>query len=258
LPDRVRNGIVKIERSSKRLPTPLRQLGLGLIRFITRVLGSITSVETEEPVVALSFDDGPDPVVTPEVLDLLRGRGIKATFFILSERAEKHPELARRVVAEGHEVGLHGANHDNLTTLRFGEVVNRVRGGKRRLREVVGSPVRLFRPPYGAQNLRTFFLTRFLGMKVVIWSADPNDWDQIDPQEIVDRTLDKAKPGGIILLHDGWTPDPDNPSAGPSGDKANIVKLILDALDGAGLRATTVSNLLSSHRVNKKVWFESG
>jgi peptidoglycan/xylan/chitin deacetylase (PgdA/CDA1 family) len=258
LPDRVRNGIVKIERSLKKLPSPLRKAGLALLGLVSRGIGSVISVETQEPLVALSFDDGPDPVVTPQVLALLAERGIKATFFVLSERAEENPDLARRLVTEGHEVALHGANHDNLTTLGFGEMVSRVRGGKRRLREVVGSPVRLFRPPYGSQNLRSFALTRLSGMRVVIWSVDPNDWDEIDPQEIVNRTLDKAEPGGIILLHDGWTPNPDNPSAAPNGDKAHVVKLILDALDGAGLGVTTVSDLLASRRVEKKVWFETG
>ncbi|MGH8916368.1 MAG: polysaccharide deacetylase family protein, partial [Acidimicrobiia bacterium] len=198
------------------------------------------------------------PAVTPVILDLLAERGIEATFFILSERAEAHPELARRVAAEGHEVALHGANHDNLTTLGMRQVFDRVTGGRRRLSRVVGAPVRLFRPPYGAQSLRTFALTRLSGMKVVVWSADPNDWDEIDSEEIVERTLRQVEPGGIILLHDGWTPNPGRHGAGPSGDKPYIVKLILDGLDGAGLRCTTVSGLLASNPARRRVWFETG
>ena len=258
MPDRVRNGIVKIERSAKKLPTPLRQIGLGMVGFFTRLLGSITSVETRQPVVALTLDDGPDPEVTPRVLDLLNERGNKATFFILSERAEAHPELTRRLAAEGHEAALHGANHDNVTKLGLGQAVDRVRGGKRRLNQVVGSPVRLFRPPYGAQNLRTFALARLLGMKVVMWSADPNDWDEIGLEEIVARTIHQVGPGAILLLHDGWTPDPNGDGSRPTGDKIEVIKSILDALDGAGLGLTTVSDLLKSSPARKRVWFESG
>jgi peptidoglycan/xylan/chitin deacetylase (PgdA/CDA1 family) len=258
LPDRVRNAIVKIERSARRMPTPVRQIGLGLVGLVTRVLGSITSAESLQPVVALTFDDGPDPEVTPRILDMLKERGIKATFFILSERAEEHSELARRLVAEGHEAALHGSNHDNLTTLGMGQVMDRVRGGKQRLHRVVGSPVRLFRPPYGAQSLRTFALTRLSGMKVVVWSADPNDWDQVSLEEIVARTLQHVEPGAILLLHDGWTPDPDGDGNRPTGDKVEVVRQILDALEGAGLKCTTVSDLLSSSPARKRVWFETG
>ncbi len=258
MPDRVRNGLVKVERSLARLPTPLRQAGLGLVGMFSSLLGSITSASVSTSAVALTFDDGPDPEVTPRILDLLQERGIRATFFFLSERAEQHPEVAGRVVAEGHEVALHGANHDNLTTLGFGQAIDRVRGGKSRLRTVVGSQIRWFRPPYGAQNLRTFALTRLSGMKVVVWSDDPNDWDDIDTSEIVDRAVRQAEPGAIVLLHDGWTPTPGESESPPSRDKVDVVARILDGMEEAGFRSTTVSELLAAGAANKRVWFESG
>jgi peptidoglycan/xylan/chitin deacetylase (PgdA/CDA1 family) len=216
------------------------------------------SVDSAEPIVALTFDDGPDLQVTPRILDALLEREVKATFFILSERAEAHPELVHRIVAEGHEVALHGVNHDNLTLLGLRQVVDRVRGGKQRLQRISGLPVRIFRPPYGAQNWRTFALTRLSGLKVVIWSADPNDWDDLDSKVIVERVLDKAKPGAIILLHDGWSPSPGRDPTPPPGDKAQTIRMILDGLRNAGLQSTTVSNLLRSGPARIKIWVDAG
>jgi peptidoglycan/xylan/chitin deacetylase (PgdA/CDA1 family) len=95
-------------------------------------------------------------------------------------------------------------------------------------------------------------------MKVVMWSADPNDWDQIGLEEIVARTIHQVEPGAILLLHDGWTPDPNGDGSRPTGDKIEVIKAILDALDGARLRLTTVSDLLKSSPARKRVWFESG
>ena len=91
-----------------------------------------------------------------------------------------------------------------------------------------------------------------------MWSADPNDWDQIGLEEIVARTVQHVGPGAILLLHDGWTPDPNGDGSRPAGDKVEVITAILDALDDAGLRPTTVSDLLSSSPAHKRVWFETG
>jgi peptidoglycan/xylan/chitin deacetylase (PgdA/CDA1 family) len=258
VPDRVRNGLVKVERSVKRLPGPLRSLGLWFTGSFTRLLGSITGAETKTPVIGLTFDDGPDPVVTPQVLEALADHGARATFFMLSERAEEYPEAARSVVAAGHEVALHGANHDNLTQLAMGQVRDRVSGGRRRLEAVVGEPVRQFRPPYGAQTIRSFLTARRSRMQVVMWSADPNDWDDIATEQIVQRALDTVKPGGILLLHDGWTPDPAGDGSRPESDRASVVRMILEGVTGAGMQPVTVSELLDGKHPTKRVWFESG
>ncbi len=94
MPDRVRNAVVKVERKAQSLPTPLRQLGMGSTAR-DQGIGLDNSGRTTKPIVALTFDDGPDPVVTPAVLDLLAERRATATFFMLSERAEQYPEIAR-------------------------------------------------------------------------------------------------------------------------------------------------------------------
>src|SRR6185503_9277869 len=105
---------------------------------------------------ALTYDDGPEPGETDAVLDALAEAGVRATFFQLVYRAEAYPDLVRRVVAAGHEVALHGIDHARLTELPTAEVRRRLNEGKQRLERVAGQPVRLFRPAYGSQTIRTY------------------------------------------------------------------------------------------------------
>jgi len=139
-------------------------------------IGSVRGVRTDEPVVALTYDDGPEPGETELVLDALAEAGAHATFFQLVYRAEQHPDLVRRVVAAGHEVALHGIDHTRLTTLPAADVARLVAAGKRRLEAVAGRPVRLFRPAYGSQTLRTYAAARRAGLDVVVWGPYAEDW----------------------------------------------------------------------------------
>ena len=110
-------------------PEPDRVLRWGRPALLP--LSSVACVATEQRVVALTYDDGPDPENTPAVLDALAAFGATATFFVLADRAEKHPELLRRIVAEGHDVGLHGEDHTRLSTLSAREALTRIRRGRR-------------------------------------------------------------------------------------------------------------------------------
>ncbi len=177
---------------------------------------------------------------------------------MLAERAEQYPEIAKRVVIEGHEVALHGANHDNLTRLGTRQAADRILGGRKRLAAVVGTPIRLFRPPYGAQTMRTFLLARLSGMRVVMWSVDPHDWDQTPREEIVERAVAKSGPGAVVLLHDGWTPTPGKAEPVPVHEKPGVVSAVVDGLSTGGLRSTSVGELLKSGPARKRVWFSSG
>lgn len=155
--------------------------------------------------VALTFDDGPTPDLTPRVLDALDQRGVKATFFLVGEEAARHPALTRDVVRRGHEVGNHTYSHQNLAALGPAAAREQVDRGRAVLEEVTGRPVRLLRPPWGAVNLAVLLHAAHMGLTVVLWSVDSRDWRRTGGEGIR-RTLRQARvrPGDILLLHDDY------------------------------------------------------
>lgn len=215
-------------------------------------------VDTAAPEVALTYDDGPDPAHTPGLLDLLAERGVRATFFVLAEAAEAHPELVRRIVAEGHELALHGRDHARLTRMPARAAVAEIAAARDLVQRVSGAPVRLFRPPYGAHTPAMLWGWRRLGLDVVIWSGWAADW-QDDPAELIaERARAAVHPGGILLLHDTRA-DPGTLGPGermPSFDRAEATALLLDRLPGWQPR--TVGDLLARHRrvraVIRELW----
>lgn len=167
-----------------------------LLRFVA---GSVLSVRLSEKWMALTFDDGPDPVTTPAVLDALARHGMRATFFLVGDRAERYPELVSRIIAEGHEVANHSWDHSSMTSLPMAEVKVQIAHTRDAL-----SPhgQMLFRPPFGHQTLSTCLVARRLGYRVVIWSLVGRDWLDESAQEIADKIVAGAAPGAIVLLHD--------------------------------------------------------
>src|SRR5215210_9112284 len=135
-----RRYVCDYEAGERPLPRPDALLRHGRPGLLP--LSSVACVATEERVIALTYDDGPDPERTPGVLDALAEAGARATFFTLVDRAADYPDLIRRVAADGHEIGLHGEDHTRLTNLTFREALRRIRRGKRRLEELIGQPVK--------------------------------------------------------------------------------------------------------------------
>jgi peptidoglycan/xylan/chitin deacetylase (PgdA/CDA1 family) len=138
---------------------------------------------------ALTFDDGPDPDATPLVLDVLADLGIRATFFMCGEQAERHPELARRVADAGHTVGLHG--HEHVREPPPGDFER----GLAAVHEASGQWPALFRPPYGRTVAE-------MPLDTVLWSAWGLDWETVSPERIADLVCRDLEPGAIVLLHD--------------------------------------------------------
>lgn len=190
----------------------------GVMHPRSRLFGPNRSrLDTAERAVALTFDDGPHPVVTPQVLDILRAHGARATFFLIGKWVERHPEIARRIVAEGHGVGNHSYSHSYMhwafPPARLAEDVGRA---QQAIERACGVSCRWFRAPVG---LKSCFLRRALagqGLQLVSWSARPG-------REI--------QPGAILLLHDGH-------DRKPQGNPAVILALprLLDGLEQRGYR----------------------
>ncbi len=199
-------------RSTRRSSLTGSLRALAHTRVGARAVGSLHGVVTNEPVFALTFDDGPDPNITPGILELLAARGELATFFMRADRAVEYPDLARRVAAEGHEVGVHGFRHDRLTELGPSGVWRETVLARRELRRIVGVKPHWFRPPHGAQNLRTFLATRMQGMDVAVWAVSVRDAFSTQGVEIeagpgrglnfrVDGVDLPFAVGNILLLH---------------------------------------------------------
>jgi peptidoglycan/xylan/chitin deacetylase (PgdA/CDA1 family) len=150
---------------------------------------------------ALTFDDGPDVVFTNQILDILKGQGIKATFFIVGERAMQHPEMVQRIVREGHAVGNHTWDHPNLIKLTSQAVQEEVLRTEQLLQQIVGYRTDLFRPPYGTANAEVLKEISGLGFKIIDWSVDTRDWAGTPSAQIMNYVEKELTPGGIILQH---------------------------------------------------------
>ncbi len=151
------------------------------------------------PCIALSFDDGPDPVVTPRVLDILAAEHVKATFFMVGRRVPGNDALLRRMHREGHEIGNHSWDHADLTKLTPDQFDNEISSTQSVIAHAGVPMPRLLRPPYGAVNDMVKSRSH---MTIVRWDIDPADWQVRDPAQIEASVLSQAKPGGIILMHD--------------------------------------------------------
>lgn len=153
--------------------------------------------------VAVTFDDGPHPEGTPAVLDILAAAGIRATFFLVGEQVEQRPELAARVLAAGHLVGLHGYRHHLQLRMRPGEVEDDLRKGAAAIEDAAGTPPRWHRPPYGIYSPRGLDAARGSGLSPLLWSRWGKDWRKFTtPERIAARATREVAAGDVILLHD--------------------------------------------------------
>ncbi len=183
--------------------SPLRQ---GIRRVMSASLPRrlfMTSGPSPGRTIALTFDDGPDPVHTPAVLDRLGALDLRATFFVVGSRVEAHPGLVRRMVDEGHEVGHHSWSHGRPHETSAAVLLEEVRRTIEVLRPLVGRAVRLFRPPHGKLTPGKLLGLWSLGQSVVLWNRDPKDYALagLDPFR---RWLESEplRGGDIVLLHD--------------------------------------------------------
>jgi peptidoglycan/xylan/chitin deacetylase (PgdA/CDA1 family) len=188
--------------------------------------------------IALTFDDGPDPEATPRLLRLLGERGVRATFFLIGERAARHPGLVRAIAADGHEVGNHTWRHRNAWLLSPAAAAAEITEGARILGEILGRAPRLYRPPWGIVSLSSLVTARRLGLVTVLWSVQHEGLRPRPPAAQLRHVTDRLHDGAIVDLHDA----PGLPGA-PERLLAMLPGL-LDALRAREYSAVPVGELL--------------
>ncbi|WP_079063074.1 polysaccharide deacetylase family protein [Peterkaempfera griseoplana] len=153
--------------------------------------------------VALTFDDGPDPISTPRFLELLEKRGIRATFFMLGSMLTLVPELAREISAAGHEIGIHGWAHRPLLLRSPRATYHDLARARDAVAETTGTVPRLFRPPYGVMSTAAHLSARRLGLTPVLWTSWGEDWtSRATPVSVYGTVTRDLRGGGTVLLHD--------------------------------------------------------
>lgn len=180
--------------------------------------------------VALTFDDGPDPAWTPQVLDVLDRYGVKGTFFVTGVQVQRHPDLARAIVARGHSIANHTWSHPDLTRLSNSAVADQLVATSNIIRSTTGYVVSCARPPYAEVNSRVDQLIADHGMRPAMWSVDTEDWRRRGTGSIIGRA-GAAGPDAVVLMHDG------------GGDRSQTIAAlprVIESLQSRGLVLTRV------------------
>lgn len=219
---------------------PESQLRLLTYTDYTRLYPDIVlrSGDPNSRYVALTFDDGPDDTYTPQILDILKSYGVKATFFFLGSHAEKYPDIVRRAVNEGHLVASHGYTHENFANLTPDQIRQNLRRSREILESLTGKKITFFRPPYAAINSRAVETIAAEGYKIVLWNVDSLDWRSLPKETVLANVLPATTSGSIILQHS---------AGGPGEDLSGTVQAlpeIITTLQRRGFELVTVDRLL--------------
>ncbi len=226
IPDKNNIDITKAKPQHTPTPTP--------IPTPTQTPKNNSQSNTQKGNIALTFDDGPG-AHTPEVLDVLKNHNIKATFFIIGENAESKTSYVERVHNEGHEIGNHTYDHQDLKKLSQDAQMDELSKTNNILKNIIsGLNVHWFRPPYGNFNNDTITVLDKLGMQKVLWNVDTRDWSGLSSDQIINAALSGAKNNAIILMHDG---------VANSGQTAKALTTIIQELKNRGYNLVKISDL---------------
>jgi len=223
-------------------------LGGPITLLAGEILGAITHVATPDPVAALTFDDGPNPKFTPCLLDILEKHKARATFFMLGENAQRYPQLVQRVARAGHAIGNHSWNHPEFPSITGRERRAQIR---RCAKAIAPHGQRLFRPPYGYQNIASCIDLLWLGYQVIYWNTVADDWCTDDAEWMAARLVNQVRPGSIVLLHDNIC----SASKSPYFDRGPLLKAVdmfLERLQGS-FHFITIPELLRTGRPHQSL-----
>lgn len=226
-----------------------------ILRTVSPFFTSVTAARVAEPLVILTLDDGPDPHWTPRVLDVLAARGAKATFFVLLTRTRAHPEIVRRILDEGHQIALHGADHQHLSSLPEAELRSILQSGRHELEELTERPIRWYRPPYGALTVSTWKAVRAVGLTPVLWTTSILDGSDATHEERLARATRDIAGGAIVLAHDSRADahdGVDDPAITPF-DRSALIADVLDAYAERGLRSVTLDQAMRHGRARRRM-----
>ena len=198
--------------------------------------------EPRRKTVALTFDDGPDGTFTPRILDVLANKGVKGTFFLVGKRLDEHPEVVRRIVAEGHAVGNHTFSHMNITRFTLKEIEDEVRRADQALSKY-GIELRgMFRPPYGAVDVSSAEMLGKAGYRLCLWSVDSLDWRGLNRDQVIGNVVPLVGNGSVVLFHS---------AGGPGEDLTGTVEAlpaIIDDLRAKGYEFVTIPEMFPLQR----------
>lgn len=203
---------------------------------------TIYRIKTKEKKVALTFDDGPSPVWTPQILDALKKTNTKATFFMIGHHVQKYPDIASRVVKEGHAVGNHGYAHSVVLYYTPAEIEEEIKYTEHVIREATGYTTRIFRPPKAWVKSDIKKKIKSMGYDVVLWSLNSKDWVNFNHKAIVSYILRHVRAGDIILFHDSG-----NVFSLEGGNRQQTVKampLLIQGLQEKGFALVTLGELM--------------
>jgi len=206
----------------------------------------VVSVPLDEKVVALTYDDGPNPPHTQAMLEMLAQHGVRATFFLKGRNVEAFPESVQAVAQAGHEIGNHSYSHRPMLSLSKSAMREQLVRTGDLIENLLGQRPALFRPPYGLQGPGLKMALSELGMPSILMSSHGTDWEETDPDLIASKILKSIEPGAIVLLHDGHG-DVDDPVAQQSrAPSVAATGVIIEELKSRGYRFVTVSELMAT------------
>lgn len=231
------------------IKTKLKNFGSNIINNMGplkalryKYFGTLVSVNTGKKVAAITFDDGPDPVWTPRILDVLEEFNVKATFFVIGKSANKHPDIVKEAYRSGHAIANHTWDHPCLSLLTRKKRVDQIEKCKDLISEFDSL---LFRPPFGCQSPGSKLDAYICGYSVVAWNMHASDWLDRQADEIAHDLNSKLQPGSIILLHDAQN--------GKSREKM-ITGLIGFLKSNSDYRFVTVPDLLNYGEKKEIIW----
>lgn len=207
--------------------SPSAELPIGVYRNHENASGKI----------ALTFDDGPHPKYTSQILDILEQYGVRATFFVVGENVSYYPEAAREIVQRGHEIGNHTYTHPRAVRMSTQDLRRELKACEDVIQSVTDSSPKLFRPPEGSWNMKVLEIAREMDYPIILWDVDTLDWAHTPAAQITSYVLENTKGGNIILMHDYQS---------GGCETMQALKMFIPELLSRGFSFVTVSELLGS------------